>query len=109
MYCTKCGAKNVWDDKFCHECGEMLNQPTSPPHPTVMGAIRRSRLAVASMVLGIVGFLIIPCAILGIIFGAISINQMGKGANLTGKGTAIAGLMCGIIVLIFWVIVIVVF
>ena len=104
MYCGKCGAKNPEASNFCQECGEVLNQPSSPPYSPVMGLKRSSGYAVASMVLGIVGLLINPCSILAIIFGVIAINQIGKDANLTGKGMAVTGLVCGIIVLIIWVI-----
>ncbi len=70
---------------------------------------RTNGLAVASLVLGIVGiilcFLFIPW-ILAIIFGAIAIKQCNADPTYTGKGLAIAGLICGlvglaIIVLIF--------
>lgn len=72
-----------------------------------------SGMSVSSMVLGIVGivfvwapFLGVICAILGIIFGGIGISQTKKNPNLTGRGMAIAGLVCGIIGIAVWVIVI---
>lgn len=57
-------------------------------------------LSIASMVLGIVALVLsccfyyisIPCAIIGIILGAVSIK-----GNHAGKGMAIAGLVCSII------------
>jgi hypothetical protein len=57
-------------------------------------------LAVASMVLGILGFFfgwlyLVPCA-LAIIFGGIALSQI-KARNLSGKGMAITGLVCGIV------------
>jgi hypothetical protein len=73
------------------------------------GGRRTNGLAVASLVLGIVGiilcFLFVPW-ILAIIFGAIAIKQCNEDPTYTGKGLAIAGLICGlvgmaIIVLIF--------
>jgi hypothetical protein len=68
-----------------------------------------SGLAIASMVLGIVAlvfsccfvYLSIPCAIIGLILGAVSISGK-KG----GKGMAIAGVVCSIVSLIPSVIVI---
>jgi len=79
-----------------------MNQPPS-------GGRRTNGLAVASLVLGIVGiilcFLFVPW-VLAIIFGATAIKQCNEDPTYTGKGLAIAGLICGlvgmtIIVLIF--------
>jgi hypothetical protein len=53
---------------------------------------RTSGFAIASLVLGILGF-----SILAIIFGGVAINQTGKDPNLSGKGMAVAGLVLGII------------
>lgn len=54
----------------------------------------------ASLVLGIVGiilcFLWIPW-ILAIIFGVIAIKQCNEDPSYTGKGLAIAGLVCGLV------------
>lgn len=60
-------------------------------------------LGIASMVLGIVALVLsccfyyisIPCAIISIIFSAVSMK-----GNRAGKGMAIAGLVCSIISLI---------
>jgi uncharacterized protein DUF4190 len=54
-------------------------------------------MAVAALVLGIIGFLIpILCSILAIVFGGIGIsNANTKGSP--GKGMAIAGLVLGIV------------
>ena len=54
---------------------------------------------VASLVLGIIGIptgcTIVP-PLLAVIFGIIGLNQVGKsGTEGTGKGMAIAGLICG--------------
>jgi len=63
-------------------------------------AVKNNGLAVASMVLGIVGlllcFLWIP-SILAVIFGGIALNQISKNPQQGGKGMAIAGLTLGII------------
>ncbi len=109
MYCTRCGSENLTDSKFCQVCGEKLNQQVSLSHPPTMGTIRRSGLAQASLVLGIIGLFINPCAILAIILGAVAIKQMGKDTNITGRGMAVAGLAFGILVVMLWVIAIVIF
>ena len=71
---------------------------------------RTSGISIAAMVCGILG--IIPyigfvLGLLGIIFGAIGINQTGKDPNLGGRGMAIAGLVCGVVFIALWVILIV--
>jgi len=72
---------------------------------------RTSGLAIASMVCGILslvffwvplfGFLL---GIIAIIFGAVAIRQIGREPNLGGRGMAIAGLVCGIVGVVGWVI-----
>jgi hypothetical protein len=67
---------------------------------------RNSGLAVASLVLGIVGVFINPLSILAIIFGAIAMSQTGRNPNLKGRGMAVAGLVLGIVVAAFWIIIV---
>ena len=73
-------------------------------------AQRNSGLAVASMVLGIVGIVLfclfaIPC-LLATIFGGIALGQINKGdGSIGGRGMAIAGLVLGIIGIVLFVIV----
>jgi hypothetical protein len=69
-----------------------------------------SGLAIASMVLGIVALVLsccfyyisIPCAIVGVILGAVALSK-----KTAGKGMAIAGLVCSIISIIPAVLVII--
>ncbi len=61
-------------------------------------------LSVASMVLGIIAIVMsccfyyvsLPCAVLGVIFGAVALSKVSKGTG-DGKGMAIAGLVLSII------------
>ena len=56
-----------------------------------------SGMAIASLVLGIVGFLIpLICSVLAITFGGIALSNSNK-RGASGKGMAIAGLVLGII------------
>ena len=103
MYCAKCGEQNTEDSSFCGNCGAALTQPTSLPQRP-LETMRTSGLAVASLVLGIIGFIINFLGILAIILGAVAISQTGKNPNLKGRGMAVAGLVLGIIVIAFWII-----
>lgn len=88
--------------------------PSGGPPPT-------SGLAIASMVLGIVsvvfgccwctyGVISIPSGIAACIMGFIALNQINSGAA-SGKGMAIAGLVCGgigvVLAILFFVLVMV--
>jgi len=71
---------------------------------------RTSGLAIASLVCGIcsvvipwIGFIL---GILAIIFGGVAISRTGKDPNLGGRGMAIAGLVCGIVGILGWLIII---
>ena len=71
-----------------------------------------SGLAIASMVLGIVGLcggwtLIIP--LLAIIFGSIALSSINKDSQLSGKSMAITGLILGLLSLLGWIIYIIIF
>lgn len=52
-------------------------------------------MAIASLVLGIVGIFLPFLSILAVIFGGIGISKANQGAS--GKGMAIAGLVLGIL------------
>jgi uncharacterized protein DUF4190 len=68
--------------------------PGTPARPTSSGG---AGIAVASLVLGLVGFLIpIVCSVLAIVFGAVGINNA-NARGAPGKGMAIAGLVLGIV------------
>ena len=68
--------------------------------PPTGGNTRTNGMAVASLVLGIVG--IVLCVffvpwILAIIFGVIGIRQCNADPSYTGKGMAVAGLVLGLV------------
>ncbi len=119
MYCTKCGAQNPEGANFCQNCGGQLTPTTTAPtpiptpqstsvspvtqgSPTVPVTRKTSGMAVAALVLGIIGLFAGLPAILAIIFGGIGINQTSKDQTLGGHGLAIAGLVLGIIGFAFW-------
>ncbi|MEZ5171609.1 MAG: DUF4190 domain-containing protein [Acidimicrobiia bacterium] len=89
-------------------------QPPVPPEPLPPPPAQsgqqgpKNGLAVASMVLGIIGVVmwvfVIP-QILAIIFGGVALRQLNRPENIrTGRGMAIAGLVLGIVSLVLLVI-----
>lgn len=57
-------------------------------------ARRTNGLSIAALVCGICGFIYLVPAILGVIFGIVSLNQI-KRDGTEGKGMAIAGIVTG--------------
>jgi hypothetical protein len=107
MYCTNCGAQNPDGSSFCQKCGAALGTAAAPTPVIQPVAIARktSGMAVASLVLGILGFMTGITAVLAIIFGAVALGQIAKDPGLDGKGMAIAGLVMGIVVVVGWLLV----
>ena len=106
MYCPNCGEQNSPESRFCTKCGAKLTETESAVAVPVPEKKKTSGMAIAALVLGIVGFFLNILGILAIIFGAIGMSQTGRNKNLGGRGMAIAGLVLGIIDILFWVIVI---
>jgi hypothetical protein len=115
MFCAKCGAQIEEAAKFCPRCGAPVELPAAPPpEASAPGAapaaapsqlaVRTNGFAVASLVLGIIGVLINPLAILAIIFGGVALSQLSKTPEVKGKGLAVAGLVLGIIMVVLWVV-----
>jgi hypothetical protein len=76
----------------------------------VAPARKTNGLAIAALILGIVGFLPPPftiCTIPAIIMGAISLSQIKKEPGVEGKGMALAGIICGSIALFLWIVAII--
>lgn len=69
---------------------QVFQQPGMVPQPQ-----KTNGFAIAALVLSLVG-----CSLLGVIFGGLAISQINKGQG-SGKGLAIAGLVIGIIGLLF--------
>lgn len=117
MFCPNCGNNNEDGVAFCASCGAPMNQDNAQPaeaqapqqpvqdfQPEVAAPAAKPAgkgLAIASLVLGIVAFILFPyiCGGLAIAFGAIS-----KGKGYTGKA-GIAGLILGIIAIALQIIV----
>lgn len=105
LFCSKCGANNAPGVGFCSNCGSPLNvqQPNVQPiYTNANQPVPGNGMGIASMVLGIVSlvlfcvwYLAIPCAIVGVILGAVAINK----AKMVGakNGMATAGIVCSVI------------
>jgi hypothetical protein len=107
MYCNDCGAQNPDGSSFCSKCGSRLpaQTPAVPPQADAIPARKTDGLAVAAMVLGIASFLppFAICSVPAIVMGAVAMNQLKKDPALEGKSMAMAGLICGSIVLFIWI------
>jgi len=104
--CGKCGHSFSVDQAQagqwlpCPQCSTLV-QPPPPPMAVGQGSLaQNSGLAIASMVLGIVG--IVTCyfgvvfGLVAIILGIVALTEISKSeGRLTGKGFAIAGIVTG--------------
>lgn len=88
--------------------------PSTPgqPQPAPQAGVEQKRTsgkAIASLVLGIVGLLILPivCSTLAIVFGTMARNETQRDPGLGGRGMATAGFVLGIVSLVVWIIVLI--
>jgi ribosomal protein L40E len=107
MYCTNCGTQNPDDTNFCDKCGNNLSQKKIPLQAQISTVPARNTdgLAVAALVLGAASFLppFAICSVPAIILGAIALNRIKRDPTREGKGMALAGLICGSVVLFIWI------
>jgi Domain of unknown function (DUF4190) len=115
MLCTN-GHNNVNDAKFCETCGVNTFQPGTTGLPTyaatpAANATGRALgnpnnaygLAVASLVLGIIGITVLGFAgIIGLICARLSLRTISK--NERGYGMAMAGQILGGLAVAAWII-----
>jgi uncharacterized membrane protein YvbJ len=105
MFCPQCGEKNPDGAKFCGSCGATLTAAAAPAAKAAKAVATKERtsgMAIAALILGILGI-----SLLAVIFGGIAMSQTSKDPNLKGRGMAIAGLVLGILGLVgivFWII-----
>jgi hypothetical protein len=120
MFCPKCGTQVVQGNSYCQNCGAAIGQPAAAPQPQAYtappmsgqpfaAAVKTNGLAVASLVLGIIGMIGAGgfLSILAIVFGAISMSHINKSNGMEkGKGMAVAGLILGIVGIVLGIIII---
>jgi hypothetical protein len=93
MLCPRCGKENPEEQTVCSACGAPLSQ-TGQWAP---GPRRTSGLAIASLVVGIVGLLMLGVpALVGLPLGIVALVQINRSqGRLSGKGLAIGGICLG--------------
>ena len=93
MFCSKCGKPNLDEATVCASCGAPMAQPAGvPPAPPDLRPARTSGMAIASLVLGIFGFLGVT-ALVAVVLGIVALVQIsGSRGRLRGQGLAIAGI-----------------
>ena len=103
-YCTSCGAEIAPGQRFCGTCGRVVEGPA----PGSVGSMRDSAAqtsskAVASLALGVAGFVLLPvvCSVLAIILGSQAKHEIEADPRLGGEGMARAGVILGWIGLVF--------
>ena len=107
MFCSRCGASNPDDGRFCSGCGAPLQAQAGPPPasgqtppipglaPPCAGTAETSGKAIASLICGVC-FFIFPAAVAAIILGHLSVSEIDKSAGrIKGRGMAISGLVLG--------------
>ncbi|MCP4613130.1 MAG: DUF4190 domain-containing protein [Planctomycetes bacterium] len=96
MYCPKCGQENLDNAQSCHSCSSVL---TSTPIQAPTLSVKKSRMAIAALILGILSiFTLSLTAIPAIILGIISLVIIEKsGGRITGRGFAITGIVVPVV------------
>ena len=99
MVCPKCQREIPDSAPYCAYCGVRFAHPAATAPPS--SPPRTSGLAVASLILGILGGLVIT-GLLGLIFGIMALVQIGRSqGRLRGQGLAIAGIVISGLALLF--------
>ena len=104
-YCTYCGQQLSDAATACTKCGHPVGQSAAPP-----ATYRRTEnLAVASLVLGLAGFVVCPlvCSIIAVVLGYQARRRLDEDPTLDGEGMAKAGIILGWVGIAFGVVVVV--
>lgn len=94
-HCPSCGAVVSQKARFCNSCGTNMEKGTASSQKKTSG------LAIASLVLAIMGFCTYISCIPGLILGIVGLNRIKRsGESLTGEGMAIAGIVISAVALV---------
>lgn len=98
MFCLRCGTRNPDGATHCSFCGAPMTMPVfpigaSPPTPPVPPP-PTSGLAIASLMLGILGlFVCVVPSLIGLVLGIAALVQIKRNSRtLCGQGVAVAGM-----------------
>lgn len=103
MYCPKCGIENPENAKLCQSCSQPIFAPPQMPD----GKPKTSKLAIWSLVLGILTlFGGLVTAIPAIVCGIIGLGKINKSkSQLKGTGLAIAGITISLCIVMLQILV----
>jgi len=94
--CVRCGARSPIAANNCKGCG----MPFTMEGTTAEAAGASNGFCVSALVLGIIGIpgscAVLP-SILAIIFGIVGLRQVSRHPGASGRGMAVAGIICGAI------------
>ena len=101
MYCANCGNQIGGKDAFCSNCGVPIQKQNAILNPP---PVQKNGMAAASLVFGIVGMFAWIIPIIGLPIGITALVLGITGISKSRKGMSIAGLVLGVICLIFTII-----
>ena len=93
-FCTRCGSALPPGAVYCPACGARAGGVAT----TAAAAVDRTHgKAIASLVLGIAGFVVLPvvCSVLAIILGTSARRELAADPSQGGHGLATAGIVLG--------------
>lgn len=91
--CPACGAPVKPEARFCNSCGSEISKEAAPSGKKTSG------FAIASLILGVLGFCTTITSIPGLILGIVGLQRIKRsGGTLTGQGMAIAGIVTSALV-----------
>lgn len=102
-FCPNCGTENTTNSKFCPNCGQAMGEGVVNNTPVVNNGAKTNGLAVAGFVTGLSSLLINIMGLVGLIaliLSAVGLTKTGPEKD-KGRGMAVAGLILGIISVIY--------
>ena len=116
MFCANCGKEIPEDSNICPYCGAVVSsQPNYVETPPSQEGIQQqsqtpvektfSKSCIAGFVLSLVGLIIaaLPCGIMSVYFCSVALKNFNPEINKS-NGLAIAGLVIGIIDIVFGIV-----
>ncbi len=103
MFCPQCGTENPEEATTCSNCGSSLQLPSPDvAQPPRAPAPPTSSMALVSLIMGILGWLVLPIigSVLAVVFGHAALGEIGRSeGQIGGRGMAQVGLVLGYVAL----------